>query len=146
MMSNWTGVLAFSAAAVVLSACSDIVGPNSDINGIEVTLSLPGGGAAVGDTVEIRVVATNVTAGTVSFVTNTCVLVVRVLDESDTLVVDLPNTCNDISQPHSLRPGESLERVVRFDATGRSGTFRLLAGISADLLNLSEVVELTIQP
>jgi len=84
-------MVAFGAAVpaviLVLAGCSDATGPS--IPGIEVTLTLSDEVMAVGDTIEIRVVATNVTANPVSFRTNACVLVVQILDESNTPVVHL---------------------------------------------------------
>ena len=49
-----------AAVIVVLAGCSEAVGPH--IDGIDVTLSLSHEEMAVGDTIEIRVLATNTTA------------------------------------------------------------------------------------
>jgi hypothetical protein len=114
-MSSRARMVGFGAAIVVLAGCSEAVGP--DIDGIEVTLSLSQEEMAVGDTIEIRIVATNTTAGELSFATNACVLVVRILDQSNTPVVYLPGFCNDIRLGHTLGPGESLMRVELFDGT-----------------------------
>ena len=147
-MRTWNP--AFVAVGLSLAVgCSEAIGPN--LGGIEVALALSDEEMVVGDTVEIRVVATNTTANPVSFATNTCVLVVRVLDESNTPVVRLPGFCNDIRLEHTLGPGESLAQVFQFDGTFEtfplaSGTYMVFAGISSDLLNPSDAVELRIQP
>ena len=148
-MSSRARLVAFGAAIVVLAGCSEATGPN--IPGIEVTVSLSDQEVAVGDIIEIQVLATNITAGELSFTTNTCVLVVRILNQSNTPVVDFPNTCNDIGVTTTLGPGESLAQVARFDDTHpafplASGTYMVIAGISSDLLNPSAAVELRIEP
>ena len=142
-ISSRTRVVGFGAAIVLLGGCSEATGPI--IDGIEVTLSLSQEEAVVGDTIEIRVIATNTTADPVSFATSACVLVVRVLNESNTPVVYLPGLCNDIRLGHTLGPGESLEQIEQF-LPNRSGTYQVSAGISTDLLNPSDAVELRIQP
>ena len=156
-MLSLTRVVGFGAAIAALTGCGEAVGPN--IPGIDVTISLSQEEMAVGDTIEIRIVATNTTAGPLTFATNTCVLVVRILDRSNTPVIHLPGFCNDIRLEHTLGPGESLMGVELFDGTiqdplGRpgerspleSGTYRVFAGISSDALNPSDAVKLCIQP
>lgn len=157
-VSSRARVVGFGAAIVVFAGCSGAVGPH--IDGIEVTLSLSDVEIAVGDSVEIRVLATNVTESQLVFFTGPCVLLVRFLDQSNTPVVTLPNTCNSINYQHTLGPGESLERVVLFDGAmpGPSlespplepGTYRVLAGLSRnpdmDLINQSDAVALRILP
>lgn len=160
-MDNRSGALirAIAAAMLVLAGCSGATDPN--IDGIEVTLSLSQEELAVGETIEIRVLATNVTANPVSFSTDGCVFHIRFLDQSNTPVGTLPSFCNSMSQSHMLAPGESLAQVTRFDGTAsrlkgevfslESGTYGVFAGISAissdlDLLNPSDAVELRIQP
>ena len=154
-------IRAIAAAIVVLAGCSEATGPN--IDGIEVTVSLSQEEMAVGDWIEIRVLATNTTANPVSFSTDGCVFQIRFVDQSNTPARQLPDFCNSMSQSHALAPGESLEKVVQFDGTvwspaGQSvlplepGTYLVFAGISpisSDflvLINPSDAVELRIQP
>ena len=146
-----------AAAVVLLAGCTEAVGPH--IDGIHVIVSLSEEEMFVGDTIEIRVVATNTTEGQVTFRTNACILVIRFLDPSNSPVVYIPGFCNDIGLEHTIGPGESLLQVSHFDGTvpdplGQagarvpltSGTYRVFAGISSDLLNPSDPVELRIQP
>ena len=158
------GILA--GIVVVLTGCSLITGPH--IDGIEVTLSLSQEEMSVGDTVEIRILATNTTASQLDFITGVCDFFVRFV-RLRKVVLTRPSACNSISHPHTLGPGESLERVVLFDGTvenyvrdpeGRSynepipmepGTYRLVAGLSqvqslGGMMNQSDVAELRIKP
>ena len=151
-------IRAIAAAIVVLAGCSEATGPN--IDGIEVTLSLSQDNMAVGDTIEIRVLATNTTANPVSFFTHGCVFRTRFLDQSNALVGTLPYFCNSMSSSATLAPGESLERIIQFDGravellggelfTLESGTYAVFAGVSSissdlELLNPSNAVELRI--
>ncbi len=158
-------VVGFGAAVVVLAGCSGATGPH--IDGIEVTLSLSREEISVGDTVEIRILATNTTVNQLDFITGACDLFVRFL-RLNRVVLTRPSACNSTTHPHTLGPGESLERVVMFDGTvenyvrdpeGRSynepipmepGTYRLFAGLSGvqneDLMNESDAAELRIKP
>ena len=155
-----TRVVGFGAAIVLLAGCSGATDPT--IDGIEVTLSLSQDDMAVGDTIEIRVLATNTTANPVSFFTHGCVFRTRFLDQSNALVGTLPYFCNSMSSSATLAPGESLERIIPFDGraaellggelfTLESGTYAVFAGVSSissdlELLNPSNPVELRIQP
>ena len=154
-----------AATIVVLAGCGLITGPH--IDGIEVTLSLSREEISVGDTVEIRMLATNTTASQLDFFTGGCGLFVRFF-QLRRPVPALSVTCVSTTIPHTLGPGESLEQVVLFDGTvenyvrdseGRSykepipmepGTYRLVAGLSSGetgggLMNQSDAVELRIQ-
>ena len=157
-MLSRTRVVGFGAAIVLLAGCSGATDPT--IDGIEVTLSLSQDDMAVGDTIEIRVLATNTTANPVSFSTGGCVFHIRFLDQSNALVGTLPYFCNSMSSSATLAPGESLERIIPFDGraalggelfTLESGTYVVFAGISPissdlELLNPSDAVELRIHP
>ena len=134
----------FAGAVLVLAGCADAMAP--DIGGIELTLSLSQEEVVIGDTVEIRVVATNVSENEVSFTTNTCVLVVRILDESSTPLVTFPDTCNDIAVGTTIAPGDSIERIVQFDTSVGSGIYSVRAGISDDLLNVPAAADLRVRP
>ena len=135
---------------MLLAGCGTATGPN--IVGIDVTLFLSQEEVAVGEPIEVRVVATNTTGRQLEFSTNSCVLVVRVLDQSNTPVLDAPATCSDIGLKHTLGPGESLERLVILDRRAgesfplESGTYTMFAGISQDLLNPSDAAELRVRP
>ncbi len=147
-----------AAVVIVLVGCSEATGPS--IDGIEVTLSLSDEEMAVGDTIEIRVLATNTTGNPVSFFTHGCVFRTRFLDQSNALVGTLPYFCNSMSSSATLAPGESLERIIPFDGraaellggalfTLESGTYAVFAGVSSissdlELLNPSDAVALRI--
>ncbi len=105
-VSGRAKVVGFVAAIVVHAACSEATGPI--IDGIEVTLSRSQEEVAVGDTFEVRVLATNMTAGELSFLTDSCVLVAQILDQSNRPVGQRPNTCNSIGITTTLGSGESL--------------------------------------
>ena len=153
-MFSCVRVVRIAAAIAVLAGCSETTGLDGD--GVVVTIELSQQVIAAGDTVEILVVAVNASPVEQHFVTNACVLVVRVLDQSGAAAATLPDFCNAIRLEHTLGPGESVERVAHFDGTLPTGevgvrvslepgVYTVIGGISVDLLNPSDAVEIRIQ-
>lgn len=114
---------------------------------MEVTLS--DAEISSGEAVEIRLVVANPTDGPVSFMTNSCVLVARVLDSEGDTVFQAPDLCNDIGLIHTLGAGEVLADTIAFDGTAQPsgaalppGTYHVYRGLSSHLRHPSEPVGL----
>lgn len=154
---TWLGLV---VSATALGSCTDSLGP--DVDYIEVSVVLSQSEMSIGDTTEIHVIAHNSTERTLTFRTNACVLGVRLLDRTGYPVFQDPTTCNDIGLQHELAPNESLVETFLFDGsttwgpfvdeTGNQarvflapGTYQVIGGIAAGMLNPSSPVELRIR-
>jgi hypothetical protein len=117
---------------------------------------------SAGESVEFYVVARNPTERILRFATNTCVLVVRLLDHRGFPVFESPDACNDIALSHELEAGGLLEETVLFDGTTSwgpfiddsggearytlaAGVYQVVAGVSSSFLNPSTPVEIRIR-
>ena len=104
-------------ALLLLSACRDPTG----LDFIAVSVAPERAAVKPGETVRIRVTATNHSDGVVRFSgSSTGTLWVRILDASGRPVVDLRGFTDDLER-WQLEPGESAEVVWTWNATTRVG-------------------------
>jgi len=127
---------------------------------MDVSLEVSSAVVSIDNPIVIGVTAVNTSSSPTRFTTNSCTLVVEVLDASGTSVAYLPQTCTDITVDHVVEPGASIEAAYSFNATVSvaaaqgpptdvalaPGNYVVVAGISAQLLRVSAQVPVTVVP
>lgn len=104
-----------SAALVCLVGC----GVTEPVDHLLVTTSLSQQEIRPGDTTEITVRAANPTSSDLEFSSNSCVLVVQIVDSTGQEVYPGMVPCLDVFLVHTVAPGQYLEEVFEFDGWGR---------------------------
>ena len=147
-------IASYSAALLCVSACG-VTEPTIDRLHVTVALSEPE--IAPGDTTHITVRATNPTDSDLEFSSNSCVLVLQIVDSTDQEVYPGTVPCLDILIIHRLAPGEYLEERFTFDGWGRRvleeapelyplapGTYWVRGSVTSRRENPSEPVQLQV--
>ena len=144
----------YSAALLCVGSCG-VTEPAIDRLHVAVALSEPE--IQPGDTTRITVRATNLTDSDVEFSSNSCVLVLEIVDSTNQEVYPGSVPCLDILLIHRLAPGEHLEEVFSFDGWGRRsqqggleryplapGTYWVRGSVTSKRENPSEPVRLQV--